>query len=307
MSYLTISSIAFLPCIIFLGVITSFEDYRYGLIKNKWILLSLLYCAVVYVIFYFVFLFSESNNIYYFYFQFFDRWCLNLCISAIVGFALWKTKVWAAGDAKLFITFCALIPLGMYKKIYFDYYFASFYLLLFIFIPATTYICTKTFFSVIFYAERRNHLLTKLKQIKNTNKKNMFKVAVGFFGFFLFFRILRNALEPLIFKTVNNQTIVILLSLLLFKYIAQFFKKNWRFVILSIALLLWYEFYRNINSPQMFVFDLRDIGFKTLLFLMFRSLLKNFIETYVNQKGDNKCFAHWIFLGVIFTWLMKVF
>ncbi|MFH1691158.1 MAG: hypothetical protein ABIC68_01100 [Candidatus Omnitrophota bacterium] len=309
MLYLTASNFIFLPIIILLGVITSLEDFRYNLIKNKWIVLSLAYVVLIYLSFFLASLFPNASPVYRAFFQLFDRWCINLAVSIIVSYALWKSKTWSAGDAKLFIAFCALLPLGIYRRVYFHYYFASFYFLLAIFIPATVYIFLRTFFSVITQDERKVHLLSKLQQIKKSNKFDLFKISIGFCGFFLFFRILRTCFESFIFINTNNQTIAILISLLLFKKITKFLKNKWRFVLIGIVILMAYEICINIHTPDRFFSTIVGISFQTIVLLIIRSLLNNFIGTYGScgdSKKENKCFAHWIFLGALITWFLKI-
>lgn len=54
---------------------------------------------------------------------------LNTSISLLLGFAIWRLGFWPAGDSKLFLLFCFLLPIHFYQKTYFAY-FPSFALLM---------------------------------------------------------------------------------------------------------------------------------------------------------------------------------
>ena len=133
-----ISNIIFLPVILFIGCITSYEDFKISKIRNKWISMGLLYALTVYLVSWILYSLAEGPSSYLV--CNFDKWCINLVISTVVAYLLWHFKMWGAGDAKLFICYSALIPMGQYSRIYFNYYFASFLLLLAVFIPATAFL-----------------------------------------------------------------------------------------------------------------------------------------------------------------------
>lgn len=122
----------FLPGIIALGLITSYQDMKYGKIKNKWIILGIFYAVVVNIILY-IQAYQDPNigiNMHYTIELF-----TNFIFAVLAGYLLYHFKVWTAGDGKLFITFAALIPFTIYKVGY-EEWIPSIILLVNIFIPA---------------------------------------------------------------------------------------------------------------------------------------------------------------------------
>ncbi len=98
----------FLPGILGLGIITSIEDIKTGLIRNKWVLSGIVYAFIMntgLIIFYWG---SLSH-------QYLLEILTNLLFAIIMGFGLWYAGIWTAGDGKLFIAFAALIPLSSYS------------------------------------------------------------------------------------------------------------------------------------------------------------------------------------------------
>jgi hypothetical protein len=96
----------FLPAILLLGIITSYEDSKLGKIRNKWVAAAIIYSLVAYGI---AFLKGNINGDYII------ELITNTCFSIAVGFAFWYFKVWTAGDGKLFIAYSALMHLSVYK------------------------------------------------------------------------------------------------------------------------------------------------------------------------------------------------
>jgi hypothetical protein len=100
----------FLPAILLLGGITSYEDYRISKIRNKWIILSLLYSIVVNLAL--ILYFSSTTGIRTHYII---ELATNFVFALLVGFSLWYYNIWTAGDGKLFIAYAVLIPFSVYK------------------------------------------------------------------------------------------------------------------------------------------------------------------------------------------------
>lgn len=91
-----------LPMILFLGIVTSYEDIKFGKIRNKWIILALIY--------------SIAANIALFSLKYYDadylaKLLINSLLSLAVCFLIWHLNLWTAGDAKLFFAFTALMPI----------------------------------------------------------------------------------------------------------------------------------------------------------------------------------------------------
>jgi len=113
----------FLPFILILGAITSYEDVKHGKIRNKWVILALIIALTIN----FILLLAGRISLNYL-----IRLFSLFFVSFLGGFALWYIKMWSSGDAKLFAAYIALIPLEIYPT--FDFF--PTYLIVCTFIPA---------------------------------------------------------------------------------------------------------------------------------------------------------------------------
>jgi Flp pilus assembly protein protease CpaA len=145
----------FLPMIFLIGLITSYQDFRYGKIKNKWIILGLAWGLGIYLFFLIWGLAIEPIISFSYIFNVF----VNGFIALIVGYLLWYFNFWSAGDAKLFALFAFLLPLEYYWRTVLPY-FPSFVLLINIFIPVLVFYLIKYFVPLV-------KLLTKKSLSKN--------------------------------------------------------------------------------------------------------------------------------------------
>ena len=121
----------FLPAIIALGIITSYEDIKSGKIRNKWIILALTYAVITYCILITYHYLTAGLNQHYL-----IELLTNTLFAVAVGFGAWYLGIWTAGDGKLFIAFSALIPLSVYTVGY-QAWIPSITLLINIFISAS--------------------------------------------------------------------------------------------------------------------------------------------------------------------------
>lgn len=96
----------FLPMILFLGIITSYEDIKFGKIMNKWVLLAILYGVIVNAL-----LFSLK----YYNSGYLIKFLINGLASLTIGFVVWYANLWTSGDAKLFFAYSLLMPLSVHK------------------------------------------------------------------------------------------------------------------------------------------------------------------------------------------------
>ena len=104
MNYLRI----FYPAIFILGIFISYSDLRYGLIKNKHLLISFIFGGSAYL----YILVTHYSNV------FLLSVIINLSASAILAYFFYLSNLWSAGDAKLFITLSFLIPSSRYVALF---------------------------------------------------------------------------------------------------------------------------------------------------------------------------------------------
>jgi prepilin signal peptidase PulO-like enzyme (type II secretory pathway) len=99
--------IYFLPAILALGGITSYEDIKEGKIKNKYTVAAVCLGITIHLL---LFVFGIFNTNYTY------RFFLFFLAAVILGILLWHWGFWSAGDAKLYLAFFSLIPLTTYKN-----------------------------------------------------------------------------------------------------------------------------------------------------------------------------------------------
>ncbi len=317
---ITIYNIIFLPVIILLGCITMFTDFKISKIENRWILASLFYVLTVYAVFWLLSVVSMHNKALFFPQKFFsnlfwnfDKWCWNLIISTCVAFFLFRNRIWGAGDAKLFIVYIALTPLAVYQRVYFDYYFASLFLLMTIFIPAMFFLAGR---SIVFFGKKilfvkedtsRKKILQDIGQklflFKKVDWKKMFEVSIGFFTFFLFFKLLRQYLDNFIESFLSSQNFIMCTALLIFRPLSNFFRKEFKIMLLFFFILLGRSLFINRNSFDQFLIQFFYIGKNTILLIIAWPFLESILNAYADATLMHKNpFAHWIFLGIIIVW-----
>jgi len=194
-------SVLFIPPILFIGLVTSYEDFKLGKIRNKWILFGLYYGLAVYLLL-LVWNFVAEPVTYFYYdhftginpengyvftvnYLYFIKVIYNSILALFIGFALWKFGKFSAGDAKLFFVFAFLLPLSFYWQSYFSL-FPSFVLLINIFVFVLLYIIGESLYGLakeVYYHEKKSNLFRCLnaEQLRVWS----FKFVKNVFGFLL--------------------------------------------------------------------------------------------------------------------------
>lgn len=291
-----LSNYIFLIPIFIIGLITSFEDYKYGKIKNKWIKIGFLWGLIILGLIIFLNLFSKSLLINPFYLS---QIFINTIIAFIIGLVMWHWTIWSAGDAKLFTLFSFLLPLEFYSNTYLSY-FPSFALLLNIFIVALTIFLITLILNFIFYILRREKKVLTKKE-KDIQRK---KIKMGIFSFIkeilnllvIFFVMvsligitLRSSLKEELtyfFDTILGlENWVLFIAVLgIFIFLIRFLKKLKKlFYAMAILLLIWlfYAWFKFGQSPLLTIKPM--LG--TTAMLVFGGLMfRKAFDWYVNKK-----------------------
>lgn len=313
-----IYSIIFLPIILFIGCITSYEDLKTSKIRNKWVILGIAYAAAIYSLSGILYILAAKNIVSssvgyvvsYLVWNF-DRWCINFIISVIVAYFLWHFKMWGAGDAKLFICYAGLIPMAQYSKVYFEYYFASFLLLLAIFIPVTAFLFLRAiiyFFGKVDFREMLSvKRIIRVNNIDKTKVSKALKVFLGLMVLFLSLKILRQALENSFGIAFSRQGFLLFILLLAFNRLSAFFKKNTRFVIFALIGLLAYFGFKVSQGWQNALSEIGGVFVNSLSFTALFYVAKKMINFYSEAAVKKTIsFAHWMFIGAVITWFYIV-
>ena len=240
-------NLLFLPAILFIGAITSYEDFTISKIRNKWVILGLLYPVFCYSFLYllvFVKLidYGGVNHAYII------SKLINTAIGIVVAYGIWKFGAWSAGDAKLFIAYTVLIPLDFYSKGYIKF-FPSLILLFNIYIPLLTAITLTALFKllssgflIIKDKEKRIELVNSsvkiLKNVKVKAKKAYSKGGILILVYLAVFLALESAV-----RTLSLPKIIIVPILLLIQPLSDLIRKNKTLLILcSVGVISYFVF-----------------------------------------------------------------
>lgn len=90
--------------IVLFGIVISWKDLKMRKIYNRDLLL--------------LFLLGLSLSLVTINFKFLPNFVLNLFLSMVIGFALWKINFWEAGDGKLFVACSLFLPLKTYAMFF---------------------------------------------------------------------------------------------------------------------------------------------------------------------------------------------
>ena len=252
------TSLIFLSFILLFGTITSYEDIRWGKIRNRYILSALLFTALINSLMFLGVI--EDHNLDEGYYL---ALLINVIIAFLVGFALWTLNLWTPGDAKLFSAYAALVPLTTYRQGYIQY-FPSFTLLSNTFVPLFFLILLTIPFSM-----SKN----KDGKIKNLfDPRRLIERIIFLFGFLWFF----NA----IFSFLGMQ-LTFLMYLLLFITIPYIFRRI-KFISLTHASIILSILRLIFDFDTVFTVEfLKFFIFLVFIFIivMFLIGLSNFLPT----------------------------
>ncbi len=252
----------FLPAILLLGIITSYQDFKFGKIKNKWIILALSYFIIVYALGIFFYTFYGELNV-----EYIIELSTNILFAIFIGFGLWYLKVWTAGDGKLFIAYSVLIPLSVYSLGYQKYIPCS-VLLINIFILAFMVL----FFSMVFKIKFKNLKKVSLNSLKESFElKQVLFLIINLFAIFWVIGILLSLVN------LNNPLLKISLTMLIFLSIPKKYKNK------SIYFLSGFVILRLIIDKSVYSWTFL-INFIVLIFLGL--FIRSFLLKGVNQLGQ---------------------
>jgi len=293
--------------IFIIGFVTSFEDFKYGKIRNKWIKIGFLWGLAVfglYVFWNFFFLFLQyfeiaPRSVFLLRFSYLGEVLLNTGIALVVGFLMWYWNAWSAGDAKLFALFSFLLPLKFYSETYLSY-FPSFALLINIFVIALgifLMILSWTFFHWFFTKERKalsekEKIIQKKKFRKNLfslfkevlNLLVIFFVIVSFFGI-IFRGTSGKSLIYFFTITLGLEKWVLFIALLgIFVFLMKFLQKIKKiFYVAAVALLIWL-FYQWIIFNQSPLLAIRPMLSITAAIVFGGFAFRKMFDWHVNKK-----------------------
>ncbi len=316
-----ILNILTLPILFLIGIATSYEDFRHGKIANRWIVFGIVWSFFV-VLFLLAVNFLGLAEIISL--QYAGKVAMNFSAVIVVSFLMWKFGAWAAGDAKLFITFSVLLPLTFYWKSYLPI-FPSFALLVNIFALIFLYMLVR---ASVFYGEKiLMSFRTLAKKPKNISEKIGMTKIVNWKSFALFFQKRINTIIAItgIFLAVAMAEKILLryflieidlkiilpivfAVLILFNEMLKRFTEKMAFLktagVVILVTLFGYSLIFDFSSAIKIIWQsiLIMVAFM-LVFKLFETMSNFYMRETSFQK--NIPFAFWMFMGVILTLFFK--
>lgn len=284
------TSLLFYPLIVILGICSSYTDIKFHKIKNFHLLAATIFGLIIHAGF------STSHNIY----PDLDFY-LNLFIGSCIGFLLYYTNIWGAGDAKLFIVYCLLMPIDKHRAIL---PFSSILIFMNIFLLSALAIFILSLGNVL---KNGRLLLKKIFSLETAKKLvNSFMIIFGL-GWIIPF--LAQPLYP--YTTPFLITLLLFFSYLLF-YNSVYKLKNRAFMygILAMGLLLRFLLKTlDYSLPHLLAYFKKITSYTFIFYIL--NVLFNFNKA---KEKDNKIipFAPFMFLGTLASsvnfiyWLMLV-
>jgi len=305
----------FLGAILLISVLVEIEDAKSKKIRNKLIVAGFL---AGFLLFLAAYGFGIYNK-----FDYLIKVIINVAISFLAGFAIWRLGFWSAGDAKLFILFSFLLPLYYYQKTFLDY-FPSFVLIINCFIAFLIFLIFKSFYfwfksavDLIKNKKIRKEILTEyLDEKKNKligffkNKKiflkMFFKISVGLLIYFILARFLfKSGFQPKIFFIFFF--VFFAINALIGFYINKYSKEKIKIEDLRIQMNLAAETILKLKENKIFFKDLgvlRPEGMEgRQANLIKEHLSKNNVKEVYIYKST--LFSLWIIIGTLMTILLK--
>jgi len=281
-------SLLFGSIIIFIGGVTSYEDIRYGKIKNKWILSGLIGGILI-------FLLGISLGII-------DNWAyiqkviINTFIALVVGYLMWQYKLWAAGDAKLFALYAFLVPLNYYSNWYLEY-FPSFVLLVNTFLLALCFLLAK---AIYFLVTKRKNSKDFLKDTPRKIKEQGWSILRTSPILILIFLIIGTLKFPF------NPLFLFVLLFFAIKPLAKLLKKNkviGPLIIIFLTIILFSIWNNTISDlKEAIKTNLIRMAIFIIIFMGLNLITGFYLK---EEKQKTTFFALWMFIGVIITFLIK--
>ena len=295
----------------FIGIMTVYEDFKCGKVRNKWIVLGLFWSLGI-ILFFLIWYFIASPVTRFFYFNIMDyppnyevvvftinlpylfRLISNIAIALVISFLMWQFNVWAAGDAKLFVVYSALLPMTFYYKSFFSF-FPSFVLMINIFIPIFLYlIFTSIIYLIKHLKNEEKDDSKKRKQSKKDKRKQLFMtfknmgiMMTAFIGIFLIVKLFQSPIEQYTHIDLFSVQIFIFAGIIIFSnYVIKFIIKPaiFKTIIVLVSFLM---FYGLINDYGGTIETVRRTLIMMTIYIIVLSIFRRIIDFHI-LKTDLK-------------------
>ena len=240
-----------------LGVVSSITDFKNKKIYNKNIIIAVGLSGLTYLIF-----FKQIENL--------QSYLINLIITIIISFIFFYLKIWAAGDAKLFLAIVFMIPFELYevsdKNI-----FPALLLLIMMFSIAFIYVVFETFYLWGKDEDRLNKI-----QITNIDKTKVKDFILQYFmGYFIILFINNIVLKFFMEFKINNGGLMLLFNMLVLIFTYRIIKgKRKSLIVTSVFAILNFMYY------ALFGLQIYSLNIKMLIIVLIILIFRTISEKY---------------------------
>jgi len=282
----------FLPIIIILGIVTSYQDFKTAKIKNKNLIIAIVLGLILHTIL--IVLKIETT-------QQIIQQLTGTFLALVVGLFIWYIKWWSAGDAKLFTVYFFLIPVNAFSSS--DITFRVMTLLINMILPIWIFLLTRAFI-----ANRKSMKKIVRESLKPKNLLGILLLVLSI-----------PWLIDIILRMVNMKS-NFLISIAAMVLISNFLRKYgfWEIIsyiaILLIRITLEYSEFFEIESLIITLFWI--LAYFVVRHIILLLMVTNIYDKNKRIKRENKImkimireegdipFAPIMFLGVILTLLI---
>lgn len=241
------------------GILATFTDFKEKKIYNKTIIFGVALSLLLYIV-----LWNRIDM------ELIKSYIINLGISILISFLFFYFKVWAAGDAKLFIAMIIMIPFELYE-VDTSNIFPGIYLLILIFSVAFIYVVIET----IFLWSKDNEKFKKIKitkisvvSIKEWLEKYFIGYLITLFVNNVIFTVFPDFQE-------QNGPLMLICNMLLLIFVYRIIQsKKQTIIVISISFAL------NIIYYAIMGFTFYPINIKMLVIVVAIMLFRSVMEKY---------------------------
>lgn len=250
--------IEFFPLILALLIAmrASYSDVKCGKVWNRDLKMAIYLIGAYYLILILLSFFGLFDLRFSYFLLLFS----NLIFATLISFFMWHFGMWSAGDAKLFIVLCLILPMNYYKATYIDI-FPSLVLLINIWIPVFVFMILKlSLQGLISYISHFS-----IQSMKR-DAKSFFTLSVItkhlkslsiFLGMFLLFALMINVIRNIVshfdflfFSNMSSNFVVF--TILLTHPIYRIIRKDKKYLFYILGAVICYSFFLYIFNPLNF-------------------------------------------------------
>lgn len=244
---------------ILLGIVAAITDFKDKKIYNKNVLIAITVSILSYFIFY------KQMEIMYI-----KNYLINLLISVVISFLFFYFKIWAAGDAKLFLALIIMIPFEIYE-VPTSNVFPALYLLIMIFCTAFIYVVLETI--ILWIKDNEKFEQLKVSKLQTEELKEL--IIQYFMGYFVILFI--NNISFKIFPefTIKNGGLMLLGNMLILIFVYRVIRETKKSLTTIIIFVI-----ANVIYYAIFGFEIGLIDIKLFALALVIMIFRRISEKY---------------------------